>query len=390
MLETIKPREQDGRDAFSRYRAQVRSAAMASLSILEGLDIDKVYCDFHDDFVIRKKSDSGYGYLFYQVKTKGKQNHNWTLSEVFGLNSRIKDQSKQESSKIKDSFLGKLILHTVVFDEYCNNVVFQTNIHTSDDIDEIMSDIESGSFENKFTKVLIDRFNNCFPCEKSGKLSVDKIKSKLSKLKFHTDVQYLKNKNNNFEPAAREKIYEFSEIDLSYEESRKILLKLLDLVARKSSGVIEELTNDSIDHYAAISIEDLLSILSISQGAYEVILQGGDAKAIKSASIIQRILSESGAGDQEIEYCSRCKTRWDVWLRKNRHVLLELDLNTITSKIKSVILSSFSLNTEISISSIRSPIMELASELESEGLLFDLNVDMILGAVFSELVRVNS
>ena len=88
MLEKKKPREQSGRDSFSRYKAQVRSAAMATLSILEGKDIDRVYCDLHDDFVVRKQDANGYSYLFYQVKTKGKLNHNWTLAEVFGFNSK--------------------------------------------------------------------------------------------------------------------------------------------------------------------------------------------------------------------------------------------------------------------------------------------------------------
>jgi hypothetical protein len=118
VLETKKPREQSGRDSFSRYRAQVRSAAMASLSILEGEDIDRVYCDLHDDFVVRKKNTSGYSYVFYQVKTMGKQNHNWTLNELFGLKTTLKDQNKQSTDKIKGSFIGKLLLHTVVFDQY--------------------------------------------------------------------------------------------------------------------------------------------------------------------------------------------------------------------------------------------------------------------------------
>jgi hypothetical protein len=46
MLEKVNPREQAGRDSFSRYRAQVRSAAIAALSILDGESIDRVYCDF--------------------------------------------------------------------------------------------------------------------------------------------------------------------------------------------------------------------------------------------------------------------------------------------------------------------------------------------------------
>ena len=85
MFYETKPREQSGRDAFSRFNAQVRSAAMASLAILEGKEIDRVYCDFHDDFVVRKKDNKGIVYHFYQVKTKAKQNQNWTVNAVSGI-----------------------------------------------------------------------------------------------------------------------------------------------------------------------------------------------------------------------------------------------------------------------------------------------------------------
>ncbi|HAJ26604.1 MAG TPA: hypothetical protein DCG53_05060, partial [Syntrophus sp. (in: bacteria)] len=95
MLEEIKPREQAGRDSFGRYRAQVRSAAIASLSILEDKDVDRIYCDLHDDFVVRLNIEGQYFYVFYQVKTNGKKNHNWTINEIFGLNTQIKDLKKQ-------------------------------------------------------------------------------------------------------------------------------------------------------------------------------------------------------------------------------------------------------------------------------------------------------
>lgn len=387
MLDKKTPREQSGRDSFGRYRAQVRSAAMATLSILEGKEIDRVYCDLHDDFVVRKQDSNGYSYCFYQVKTKGKLNHSWTLSEVFGLNSRLKDQGEQNTKSIKDSFVGKLLLHTVVFDKYCNCVVFQTNIHNSDDVVELLNDIESEKFANKFNKVLIERFNDCYENELDRKLSQNKIQANLSKLVFETDVQYLKQNNNNFEPLAREKIYEFSEIDLNRTELKEILLKLLDLVGKKSSGIIQELTSESIEKLAGISIDDLLSILSISKDAYKNLLDGGDSKAIKSASIIQRSLMKAGAGMDEVEYCSRCKTKWDFWLRKNRHVLPEFDLNAITQEVRALLTESIGNSQSVKISSLRKPIQNLLKELKKKGLLYDLTKDLILGGVFSELVR---
>lgn len=387
VLETKTPREQSGRDSFSRYRAQVRSAAMASLAILEGQEIDRVYCDLHDDFVIRKKNEAGYSYIFYQVKTKGKQNHNWSVNELFGLKSKIKDQSKQSHANIKDSFIGKLLLHTVVFDKYCNAVVFQTNIHNGDDVAALHKDIEDGVFENKFTTVLINNFNECFPEESHIKLSTDAIKEKLSKLKFETDVQHLKSGDSNFEPLAREKIFKFSEIDLEHAESKEIMIKLLELVQRKSSGIISTLTSESIEKFAGISIEDLLSILSISKDAYDNLLNGGDSKAIKSASIIQRTLAAAGAGSDEVEYCSRCKTNWDLWIRRNRHVISEFDLQTITSEIRQLLHNSIQNGNSIYLATLSTPIKNLVDQLKSKDLIYDLNVDLVLGGIFAELVK---
>jgi len=387
MLEKKKPREQSGRHSFSAYRAQVRSAAMASLSILENEGIDRVYCDLHDDFVIRKQDDDGYSYVFYQVKTNGKQNHNWTLNELFGLKARTKDQRKQCTEKIKDSFIGKLLLHTVVFDKYCNSVVFQTNINNSDDVGKVIEDIEGGTFQNKFAEVLVDRFNQCFPEEISSELTEEEIKLRISKLKFETDVQHLKNGDENFEPIAKNAIYKFSEVDLGHTESREILMKLLDLVENKSSGVIAELTQESIEQYAGISIDDLLSILSISKDAYNNLLEGGDSKAIKSASIIQRTLSSAGASIEEVEYISRCKTNWDLWHRNNRHVILEFDLQSINSKVRQLLNNSIRHDGSLHLASLRAPIKSLVSELESDDLIYDLNPELILGGIFAELVK---
>jgi transcriptional regulator with XRE-family HTH domain len=386
-LETKKPREQAGRDSFARYRAQVRSAAIASLSILENKNIDRVYCDLHDDFVVRSKDQNGIGYLFYQVKTKGKSNHNWTLNEIFGLKEKIKDQSKQSTDKIKDSYIGKLLLHTVVFDGYCNAVVFQTNIHNSDQIASIISDVENGTFENKFVQVLVDRFCECYPEEISEQLSIDDIKHRISKLKFETDVQYLKDGDDNFEPVAKEKIFRFSEVDLGHLETKEILNKLLELVSKKSSGKIVDWNKKAIEEQAGISIEDLLSVLSISKDAYYALLNGGDNKAIKSASIIQRMLESTGASPDVVKYCSDCKTQWDGWYRQNRHVLPEIDLQSILGRVRSMIKDERMQAGSLCIADLRNPIKQLQETLLNEDILYDIDNDSLLGAVFSELIK---
>lgn len=386
VLESKKLREQAGRDSFSRYRAQVRSAAIAALSILDGGEVDRVYCDLHDDFVVRRKIDNNYFYIFYQVKTHGKENHNWTINEVLGLNTRIKDQSKQNSEKIKNSFAGKMLLHTVNFGDSCRAVIFQTNIHIEDKLSEVLQDIEDGKFENAYTNVVLERFNECFVSSHDEDIASNEIRGNLSKIKIETDVQYLKLKEDDFEPTAKEYVYKYSEVDLGRDEAKEILLKLLALVSEKSSGVIDNITADSIEKFAGISINDLLEILSISKDAYFSLIEGGDSKAIKSASIIQRTLMLGGANVDTVNYCSRCKTQWDNWIRLNRHNIPELKIHTLISKVRHI-LNSVIIGNSLDFSSLHKPLIDLQKDVCATELLIDLTEDELLGCVFSELVR---
>ncbi|EIE1221528.1 hypothetical protein LCX91_003209 [Vibrio parahaemolyticus] len=276
-----------------------------------------------------------------------------------------------------------------MFDDNCNSVIFQTNINNHDHIESVIKDISSGEFTNKHTKVLIDNFNECISKGKS--YSEDEIKKRLTKLKFETDVQYLKSKNNNFDAIVRDKIYRYSEVDLDYFDTQEIIMKLLELVSRKSSGKIDEYTLENIENQAGIAIDDLLSILSISKEAYESLKNGGDPKAIKNVSIIQRSLQAVGVENETIKYCSKCKLDWDEWYRNNRHTLFGLDLITITDKIKYILQENLKLNGGyVNLRGLSKPIKDVLKDLEDEDILFGLNGDLILGAIFSEIVRMKS
>lgn len=388
MIEKITPREQSGRDSYSRYKMQIRSAAVAALEILNGGPVDWIYCDYHDDFVVRRNSKNGFRYHFFQVKTKGKANHLWTINEIFGLNTLIKDQSKQKIEKIRDSFVGKLLLHTVLFDESCYKITLQTNVHFDDKVNAILKDINTGEMKGVYTNVLISKFNECFFEDLWCKLPSKSVKKNIAKINFIPDVQYLKPTDNNFEVTVGERIYNYSEIDLQREERKEIILKLLDLVDGKSSGIIHELNLKTIQEEAGISINDLLGVLCISKDAYDILSKGGDKKAVKSASIIQRLLLSAGAGKEQIEYASRCKTEWDGWRRSNRHIIPDFDINAITQQIQTLIMVSMDKNNFLSFADLRSQIIDLTQKLESKNILYDLGMDLIVGGIFAELVRV--
>lgn len=389
MLQSTKPREQNGRDTFSRYKAQTRGAAIAALSILDGKDIDKVYCDFHDDFVIRIIIDGEHHYRFVQVKTKSKQNENWKLNEIFGLKTTIKDQKKQSTESIRKSFIGKLLLHTVIFDDSCDAVILMTNVNFDDVVEQLATDISSGTSSNKYINVMVTRFRECFSV-KEGLLNDLDVALKLKKLKLESDVEYLKENKNNFEPLAREKIFEYSEIDLDHSESKIVLQNLLQLVENKSVGIISDFTKETVDRMAGIGVEELLEILSISKDAYESLVAGGDKKAIKSASVIQRTLHAAGAETEEIDFCAKCKMSWDVWLRSNRNLISELDLNEIVSNIDSLFRQLILDKSAINLSSLRPSIKSLSEKLKEKEIIFDLDEQKLLGGLFSALVRFKS
>lgn len=382
MLENVQPREQAGRDALARFRAQAKAAALASLSILEGKEIDRVYCDLHDDFVVRFNRNGNLFYVFYQVKTNKKKNHNWTLNEIFGLNSRIKDLTKHKNTDIFNSFAGKLLQHTVNFGDSCETVIFQTNINIEDPIEELMADIHGDHFVTKIASLLVERFPECFSCTSIG---LEEIKINLKRLKFETDVQHIKLENDNFSPIAKEVIHRYSEIDLTHDEFKDILIKLMELVGSKSSGVISNLNAETIESLSGVSISDLLEILSISKAAFDALAAGGDPLAIKNASIIQRTLSKSDASEAQIEFCSRCKIAWDEWFRNNRHVLPELEVLTIQSDLAKILREIMN-NGRINFADLQKPIKDYHNGIKDEH--YDLDINIILGGVMAELVRI--
>ncbi|HAU94530.1 MULTISPECIES: dsDNA nuclease domain-containing protein [Enterobacterales] len=388
-LHEVKPREQAGRDTLERYNAQIRAASIACLSILEGKDVKRVFCEFHDDFVIEKVIASDIRYTFVQVKTKEKLREIWKLRDVFGILKRKSAKNPQTDEMIRDSFVGKLLQHTINFGESCNEIVFLTNTHVDEDIENIIDDIVSETFSNTHCKLIIDSFNNCFISiqEDHEKLDIDTIKQNLKKLKFETDVEYIKSKHETFEILAKEKIFKFSEIELSHTEAKEILFSLLALVNSKSSVKINDCSSENIKKLAGIDINDLLDVLSISKRAYYDFLDNGDEHALKSASVIERLLRKAGANEMEVDFFTRCKIKWDQWLRNNRHIISEFDYITIDREINATLDKLTFMHGNLFLSNLRTFINELYNSLHQNNLLHSLDKEALTGSLFSRLVE---
>lgn len=156
MLHEVSPREGAGRETISRFQAQFRAAGYASLEILEGKNIDRVYCDYHDDFVVRHKNGSQYSYHFFQVKTKSKRNYQWSLLEIFGIKKKGQSADRSALDRIRDSFAGKLLIHTINFGESCLRVTLLTNVQFSDDVESMIEDLNKSTISNPKLQFLIE------------------------------------------------------------------------------------------------------------------------------------------------------------------------------------------------------------------------------------------
>lgn len=387
-LHEISPREQVGRDVIERFNAQIRAASMACFSILEGKDTKKIYCEFQDDFVIEKVIGDTTKYVFVQVKTKRKLSDIWNINDVFGILKKETKTKVQSDENIRNSFIGKLLQHTINFPDTCDKVVFMTNTHVDDDIVTLLLDL-SNNYNGKHSKVLIDRFNKCFHdngnIEKNN-FSDEDIIFKLKKLEIETDVEYLKEKFDAFYSIARDSIYKYSEIDLEYNEVNEIMISLLNLVNKKSSVKIDVVNQENIEVSSGIGIDDLLKVLSISHKAYHDLLDSGDQNAIKSASIIERTLRRAGASDEQILFCSDCKIKWDSWVRNNRHILSRIDLISIDSYFQDSLNELSKGSMIIGISFLKHLVLKLKEELGNNGLLFDLDDETIIGGILSKVI----
>jgi hypothetical protein len=149
---------------------------------------------------------------------------------------------------------------------------------------------------------------------------------------------------------------------------------------------MHDVSESELDEQAGIGIDDLLAVLSISKVAYMTLLKSGDEKALKSASIIQRRLREAGAEENMIEYCTRQKVAWDVWIRDKRHSADELEFNLLQQNVAQLAKSWNGSNWDW----LKSELALLIIKLKKTPLGDSVNQDLLFGGVFATLIRSGS
>lgn len=330
-LESIAPTEDIGRDTISRFDMQFQAAAYAALEILEDKGVDCVYCDYHDDFVVRRNIAGKTTYHFFQVKTKKKMNAQWSLKEIFALKKRGQKNDSNGLGSVRRSFAGKLLMHGIIFYAACSEVTLLSNIYFDDDVVTVVDDLRGQTPKSKHAKFLAENFSAIFSIEPA--IDLPQAADILKKLSLRPSVNYISKERDAFASATRSAIYKYSEIDLTFYETTELSNGLVDLVYRKSRTPLQGTSPDDLAARIGVGLDDLLEVLSISRSAYDALQQGSDPKVLKTASVLQRWLKGAGANDEMIEYASQQKVNWDIWLRSARHIYTPLDLHDLLKLI---------------------------------------------------------
>lgn len=325
------PRETDGRITVSRFRMQFQAAAYAALEILNGKGVDRVYCDYHDDFVVRRTVGGVVEYHFFQVKTKGRANQQWNVGEVFSLKKTGNLDTEEKLEAIRQSMAGKLFVHTIEFGAQCKEVTVLSNVHFDDGVHDAVADLSAGSSSKKYISQFIGKFAEIVSPGKP--ISEEDVEAARKKLTLRGGVTYIGDTLEDFAIAAHNAIWKHSEIELHKHEVDEIANSLVTLVTKKSCTPISGLSKADIDLATGVGLHDLLKVLSISTQVYQTLLDGGDPAAIKAASILQRKLKEAGANDSMIESASQAKVAWDVWARSARHTFPDFTFNVLLDEI---------------------------------------------------------
>lgn len=325
------PRETVGRDVVVRFRMQFQAAAFAALEILSGKEVDRIYCDYHDDFVVRRTIAGVVDYHFFQVKTKGKPNQQWDIDEIFALKKKGALDTKDKLEAIRNSIAGKLFVHTIEFGDQCREVTVLSNVHFKDEVHEVVADLSAGTSAKKYTRQFIEKFADIV--SPNSPLPPSQAEAARKKLSLLANVQYIGDTLEAFGVAANHAIWKHSEISLHQHEVERIARSLVTLIEEKSCAPIGGLSKADIELATGVGLEDLLQVLSISTEVYHTLLQGGDPDAIKNASILHRKLKEAGASDAMVESASRAKVSWDVWMRNARHTFPDFKLDLLLEEI---------------------------------------------------------
>jgi len=329
-IHQVQP-EQVGAQTGELFEYQYHQAANATLLLLDG-DIHSVYCEWHDDFVTESVADE---YEFHQVKTRTKKQGPWRISDFFG--TPRKTTKKKPDAADATSFFLKMFHTWRQFEPSTRKCVFVSDnvldatFQALVDLVQSSSDVTAVASDSWF-KFIVDTVSQVEP---------DVTADTLYKFLRVFTLQPALGASEDLKGCRAmiaDRMVEVSEVEVQYGETRHMTVALVSMIRKKSHHKgVAPVNPDALRNSKAVTLPELLSLLSLSPEGYRELKQTG-RDAVRTLSRLHRWCKSLGFPDDSIPLLCSLKAQWHVWFLANRHALSPVDLLTLRSGVQKLLL----------------------------------------------------
>lgn len=377
----VEPRERAGAQTGRKYEYQYERTARAALDLLT--DNTKhvcVYCDWHDDYVI-ETGDPPTRYVFHQIKARTSSQGPWEFREFFGvsLKKEGKPSPKPAAANLK-AIVPRMLLHYANFGSSCAGIAFVTNAGLDPALSEFLEAIGRAADVDAIApemRIAFDHLARAYGAT-SPRLaaSAEQLFAWLRCLVVHQDQGQLESQDAALFEIANV-VFEYSEIELGQRQAKVIAREIVEQVRLKVShrSTVVPATDERLRRDKGIVVTELLSVLSLSTGAYEALKAGAASDTVKTVSRLQRFCSKHGMGHLIVPV-SEFKAGWDVWRTVERHNVSGADFVLLENRAHEV------LKGELTMDRVVAEAKDIAKQFGGIGVK-PLTPENVMGLIFS-------
>jgi Cap4 dsDNA endonuclease len=323
-LYEVQPREQVGAQTGKLFEYQYHQAAAGALSLLDPTENALcVYCEWHDDYVTEGEANGLY--TFYQVKTRG--GGPWTVGEFFGLGKLNPKTGIRPLSNRKSCIFSNLWDHTQKFGTLCQAFVFLSDAELDTDLELFIDECKIAPNATFLSPAAAAFLSSVLPslAKRDKNVTVQTFFEFFQKFRAEIGIGTV----DSIEDAKLiiiDRIFKASEVDLHWSEGRRMGSDLVTIVRSRSHRVLDDLpsTADELRVMKALSIKDVLKLLSLSEEGFRLLTEGaGDA--VRTLSRLHRFCQRRGIPEKLIPDFCELKTFWSAWWLKHADLVDKLD-----------------------------------------------------------------
>jgi hypothetical protein len=323
--------EQIGAKTAELYEYQYHQVANATLLLLDG-DVQSVYCEWHDDFVTESTSTD---YEFHQVKTRTKKNGPWRISDFFGTPK--KTNKKKVDPADATSFFLKMFKTWTQFESSTKRCVLVSDNVLDATFQDLVDLVQRSSSVTDVSGDSWFKFIVASVSQVAGEVTEEKLFRFLKLFKLQPAVGP-SDDMDACKAIIADRMVTVSEVEVLYQETRHMTVALVSMVRKKSQHKASAPSDpDVLRNSKAVTLPELLDLLSLSPDGYRELKETG-RDAIRTLSRLHRWCQKLGFPADVIPYICSLKAQWHVWWLSNRHLVTPLDMLSLRSAVKNILI----------------------------------------------------